>query len=163
MRYIFIILFSILSVSSFAQHGVVTDFKENHETALSLYFYPSTLRMINVERNPEFDDMIKEIKKARFFKLDSGKVTGEDLRALADELADAGFEEIMFIKNKQMDVRVWGLEKGNPQMVIISKSNEELMLLEVDGMINIAKIPKLAETFNQNAFLDVLNLNQKQN
>ena len=76
---------------------------------------------------------------------------------------DAGFEEVMFFKNKQMDVRVWGLEKRKPEMVIISRSNEEIMLLELEGMINIAKIPKLTETFNQNAFLDILNLNQKKN
>ena len=163
MKYSLLTFYCILSICGFAQQSVVTDFKENHETALSLYFYPSTLRMINIERNPEFDDMIREVKKARFFKLDSGAVTGEDLKNLYSELHDAGFEEVMFFKNKQMDVRVWGLEKRKPEMVIISRSNEEIMLLELEGMINIAKIPKLTETFNQNAFLDILNLNQKKN
>jgi len=163
MKYVLLTFYCILSLSSFAQHGVVTDFKENHETALSLYFYPSTLRMVNIERNPEFDEMIREVKKARFFKMDSGAVSADDLKKLADDLIGAGFEEVMFIKNKEMDVRVWGLERRKPELVIISKSNEDMMVLELEGMINIAKIPELTETFNQNAFLDVLNLNQKQN
>jgi len=64
---------------------------------------------------------------------------------------------------KDLNVRVWGIEKTNPEFVIISRSNEELMLLEISGMINIAKIPKLAENFNENAFLDILNFNRKNN
>ena len=158
MRYRFFFLFIILSTFSFAQSIVVTEFKENHNTGLSLYLYPSTLRMINIERNQEFDEMIREIKKARFFKMDSGAVSKTDLSKLAKDLKNIGFEEVMFIKNKDADIRVWGKQKRNPELVIISKSDEELMLLEINGMINIAKIPKLTQTFNRSGFLDVLNL-----
>jgi hypothetical protein len=158
MKYRFLVFFIILSSLSFAQSNVVTDFKENHETALSLYFYPSTLRMINIERNLEFDEMIREIKKARFFKMDSGAVSKADLSKLEKDLTNIGFEEVMFIKNKDTDIRVWGLDKRNPELVIISKSDEELMLLEINGMLNIAKIPKLTQTFNRSGFLEVLNL-----
>jgi hypothetical protein len=35
------------------------------------------------------------------------------------------------------------------------------MLLEVEGMINVAKIPKIMDSFNENAFLNVLDLNGK--
>lgn len=158
MKYNFLILFIFFSITCIAQSSVVTNFKENHETALSLYFYPSTLRMINIERNVEFDEMISDIKKARFFKLDSGVVSKDDLARLEKDLTNEGFEEVMFMKSKDMDLRVWGLEKRNPELVILSKSNEELMLLEINGMINIAKIPKLTQTFNQDGFIDILNL-----
>ena len=163
MKIVFTFLLTIFSLSSNAQNSVVTDFKENHATTLSLYFYPSTLRMVNIERNPEFDEMIREIKKARFFKMDSGAVSQNDLKELSAKLINEGFEEVMFVKNKDMDIRVWGIENINPELIIISKAEEEVILLEINGMINIAKIPKLAETFNQNAFLDVLKLNQNNN
>lgn len=158
MKHNFLILFIFLSFTCIAQSSVVTDFKENHETALSLYFYPSTLRMINIERNTEFDEMISEIKKARFFKMDSGVVSKDDLSRLEKDLTKEGFEEVMFMKNKDMDLRVWGLGRRNPELVILLKSGEELMLLEINGMINIAKIPKLTQTFNQKGFIDILNL-----
>ena len=163
MRIILSLFLTIFSLSSYAQNSAVTDFKENHETALSLYFYPSTLRMVNIEQNPEFNEMIRQVKKARFFRMDSGTVSKDDLNNLVSELTEDGFEEVMFVKNKNMDLKVWGLETKNPELVIISKSDEELMLLEINGMINIAKIPKLAETFNQNSFLDILKLNKKNN
>ena len=163
MRIILSLLLTIYSLSSYAQNSAVTDFKENHETALSLYFYPSTLRMVNIEQNPEFNEMIRQVKKARFFRMDSGSVSKDDLNNLVSELTEDGFEEVMFVKNKNMDLKVWGLETKNPELIIISKSDEELMLLEINGMINIAKIPKLAETFNQNSFLDILKLNKKNN
>ena len=163
MKYTILFFLIFFPLACFAQNSVVTDFKENHATALSLYFYPSTLRMINVERNHEFDEMIREIKKARFFKMDSGSVSQNDLISLSEKLMNEGFEEVMFLKNKDLNVRVWGIDKRNPEFVIISRSNEELMLLEISGMINIAKIPKLAENFNENAFLDILNFNRKNN
>lgn len=163
MKFVFFLLLLLSANPGLSQSSTVTDFKENHGTALSLYFYPSTLRMLNLDRNKEFDDMIREIKKARFFKMDSGAVNNEDLSKLESELRKEGFEEVMFMKSKDMDVKVWGIEKRNPAMVILSKSGEEVMLLEVNGMINITKIPKLTETFNQNSFLDVLNLNAKRN
>jgi len=158
MKYSLLIVFLFQSLISLAQNSVVTDFKESHSTALSLYFYPSTLRMVNLERNEEFDEMIREVKKARFFKMDSAAVSNDDLKQLSSELTEDGFEEIMFLKNREMDIRVWGLEKRIPETIIISKSGYEVMLLEVNGMINVAKIPKIMESFSENSFLDVLNL-----
>jgi hypothetical protein len=158
MKYILLVISFFTATLCFAQNSIVTEFKENHKTSLSLYFYPSTLRMINIERNQEFDEMISEIKKARFFKMDSGSVSKEDLSGLEKNLKNEGFEEVMFVKNKDMDLRVWGLEKRNPELVIFSKSDDELMLLEINGMINVAKIPKLTQTFNQEGFIDILNL-----
>jgi hypothetical protein len=117
--------------------------------------------MINLEKNSEFDEMIRGIKKARFFKMDSGQVSKDDLQKLTEELSEQGFEEIMFIKNREMDLQVWGMEKRTPETVIISKNNNEVFLVEVNGMINIAKIPKLTEAFNESAFLDVMNLKGK--
>ena len=161
MRHTFLVIFLLISFNCIAQNRVVTDFIENHSAALSLYFYPSTLRMINLERNVEFDEMIRGIKKARFFRLDSGQVTKDDLLKFRDELSGHGFEEIMMVKNKELDMQVWGIEKRTPQTVVISKNDNEVYLVEVDGMINIAKIPKLTETLNKNAFLDVMNLKGK--
>ncbi len=163
MRKTFLFIFLIISFSSFAQNCAVTDFRDRHATALSLYFYPSTLRMLNLDRSKDFDDMIRDIRKARFFKMDSGAVTPHDLQKFTGELSTQGFEEVMFIKNKQMDLQVWALEKKHPEVIVISKSEEDVMLLEVIGMINIAKIPGLVEKFRQNAFLDVMNLNEKKN
>jgi hypothetical protein len=163
MRKALVFTLLIISFSSFAQNSAVTDFKDLHATALSLYFYPSTLRMVNLERSKDFDDMIRDIRKARFFKMDSGAVTSHDLQKFTGELSALGFEEIMFIKNREMDLQVWALEKRHPEMIFISKSEEDVLLLEVIGMINIAKIPGLIEKFRQNAFLDVLNLNEKKN
>ncbi len=161
MKFKLFILFLSLSYACFAQSSVITDFKEDHDLAFSLYFYPSTLRMINIERNVEYDEMIREIKKARFFKLDSGAISKTELNNLMTDIVNEGFEEVMFMKNKDTDVRVWGKENSSPELIIISKSNEELMLLEINGMINVVKIPKLAQTFNRNGFLDVLNLTGK--
>lgn len=163
MRKVLFFTFLIISFGTFAQNSAVTDFKDRHARELSLHFYPSTLRMVNLDRSKDFDEMIRGIQKARFFKMDSGAVSSDDLQKFTNELSTLGFEEMMFIKNKNMDLQVWALEKKHPETIVISKSEAHVMLLEVTGMINIAKIPGLAESFRENAFLDVLNLNEKKN
>jgi hypothetical protein len=153
----------ILSIPYFAfsQNSAVTQFQETHGTALSLYFYPSTLRMVNLERNPQFDEMIRHVKKARFYNLDTGTVAPEDIGRLAGQLAASGFEQLMFMKSEEMDIQSWGIEAKEPETIMISQTGHEVMILEIVGMVNIAKVPKLMDTFDDNAFLDVLNLNQK--
>jgi hypothetical protein len=161
MRNAFLFILLFLSINCLAQNSAVTEFKENHGAALSLYFYPSTLRMINLERNQEFDAMIRHVKKARFFRMDSAAVTPEDLRKLTTTLSEDGFEEMMTVKNKEMDLSIWGLNQRIPETVVISKNGYDVMLLEVEGMINVAKLPRIMESFNENAFLNVLDLNSK--
>ena len=119
--------------------------------------------MINLQHNEEYNEMIRDIKKARFFKLDSGAVTATELSTLSQNLMNLGYEELMVIKSKGNDITVLGLEKSTPEVVVISRNGVECMMLEVTGMINIAKIPKLVDAFNSGGFLDVLNLNDKKN
>ncbi|MDZ7608659.1 MAG: DUF4252 domain-containing protein [Cyclobacteriaceae bacterium] len=164
MRFILTLAFLLIfSALVNAQSSAVTEFKDNHETSLAMYFYPSTLRMINLNQNLEFNEMIREIKKARFFRLDSGAVTPSELSALSESLIKSGYEEMMVMKSPDIDIAVLGLEKHIPEFVVISRKGDECMLLEVAGILNIAKIPKLMDAFNNGGFLDVLNLKNKKN
>lgn len=159
-----LLLFSLLILAAgCTKQNAVSDFVQDRDMARSLYFYPSTLRMINIDRNPEYDEMIEGIKLARYFILDSAQVLNADIPNLITELTNDGFEEVMYIKNKDTNIQVMALEKETPEFVILSKSDEEITLLEVVGMINVAKIPKLSQTFTTNGFLDVLNLDGKNN
>lgn len=161
IRIIVILIF--LGIQVQAQSEVVTDFVKNHDTSLSLYFYPSTLRMININRNPEFDEMIRKVKKARFYRLDESAVGGEDLKLFSQSMDDHGFEELMMVQGKDMNIRIWGNDDRVPKIITLAKTEDGISIIEVDGVINIAKIPKLAEAFSQNQFLDVLQLNKQNN
>jgi hypothetical protein len=154
-------VFLLLPMMLSAQNHILTEFVELHKPGLTLHFYPSTLRMVNLERNPQFDEMIRHVKKARFYNLDTGTVAPEDIGRLAGQLAASGFEQLMFMKSEEMDIQLWGIEAKEPETIMISQTGHEVMILEIVGMVNIAKVPKLMDTFDDNAFLDVLNLNQK--
>jgi len=159
-----LLLFSLLILAAgCTKQNAVSDFVQDRDMALSLYFYPSTLRMINIDRNTEYDEMIKGIKQARYFMLDSAQVLNADIPKLIAELTNDGFEEVMYIKNKDTNIQVMALEKETPEFVILSVTDQEVTLLEVIGMINVAKIPKLTQTFSKNGFLDVINLTSKKN
>lgn len=161
MKYRLLLFSMLILAAGCTKQNAVSDFVQDRDMALSLYFYPSTLRMINIDRNVEYDEMIEGIKLARYFMLDSAQVLNADIPMLITELTNDGFEEVMYIKNKDTDIQVMALEKETPEFVILSKSDEEITVLEVVGLINVAKLPKLTQTFSEDGFLDVFNLKSR--
>jgi hypothetical protein len=163
MRYKFLFFILLISIVACKEQNAVSEFAENNENAFKLYFYPSTLRMINIDQNPEYNSMIKEVKQARYFRLDSAQLAAANILELKSGLKQEGFEEVMSLQNKNNNIKVLALDKKIPEFVVLSESENELMLLEIQGMINVAKVPKLYQSFQSNAFLDVLNLKEKKN
>ncbi|NJN25407.1 MAG: DUF4252 domain-containing protein [Cyclobacteriaceae bacterium] len=161
MKYRLYLFLFIVFATSCKQQSVVTDFLEDRQTGLQLYFYPSTLRMVNIEKNPDYDAMIKGVEQARFVRLDSGQFTGIEIAGLLTDLRQAGYEEVLSYRAKDQDITIMALEQSVPTFVALSQAGHECMLLEMQGMINVATIPGFLQTFNGNGFIDVLNLNDK--
>ena len=152
-------LFVVVSCSS-DNHLLVADFVASRETSLELYLYPSTIRMLNLGRNQDFDEIVKDIRKARIFKLDSGTVSPMDLRQLSDVLKQKGYDDLLTFQRNDLDLQVLSLEKPVPEFLIISMQKGSCLLVEIEGLINVARIPKLVDSFEKNAYLDILHLTE---
>ena len=59
-----------ITVPLFAQEQPLKDFAEDRKE-LKLCFYPSTLRMVNLADNPDFNDLVSGIEKLLIYNLDS--------------------------------------------------------------------------------------------
>ena len=158
MKYKILIFFLLFLSASCQQKDPLNDFLEDRNTGLILHFYPSTLRMINIDQNEEYNKMIREVEKARFIRLDSGQFTKEEISELITSLQSEGYEEVMSFRDKKQDISVLAMEKKIPEFVMLSRAPDQVMILEMKGMVNVAKIPKLTQTFSENGFLNVLDL-----
>lgn len=123
---------------------------KDEKTELSLYFYPSTLRMVNLQRNAEFDELIKDIDKLTFLKLDRHAFDHQQFIELVQKLEQKEkMEEYIVVEGKDQKLYVLGRE--NPAATIgLAYFQKEYYAMDVAGEIQIKNLPKLYEQLSQN-------------
>ena len=154
---IFLIIFSTLFFSGCHQKDSITTFRENHPIDLVLAFYPSTLRMVNLAKNEDYNQLIKDVEKGRYFKVNKEHVTRQAIDTLARGLLEEGYEEVMTVKGND-NMAVFALEHQPPVMTIIAETEEAYIIVQVEGMIRIAQLPKLLNSFNDESFLNIFSM-----
>lgn len=136
----------------------ITRFGEENETDRQYVVYPSTLRMVNLEHNEEYDELVNEFRKGQFFSLSNNKENSSLVKDLENDLILEGFEEAMMYKSGDQDVTVYICERKIPRIAAILKSDSIFNIIQVEGLINIAKIPKLMEDFDESDYINVLDV-----
>ncbi len=160
-RFCFIIL-SLILLAGCSEKDRLKEFTEKHHPEQSFFFYPSTLRMVNLKNNQDFNDMIREMEKGKYFSYPIDDQISSELKTLERELIENDYEEILEIKNKEINARVFLLEKKTPVLIAFIRNSETISVLELEGMINPVKIPKLMENFNDEEFLNIFNIGNRQ-
>lgn len=134
---------------SFGQTKLVTNLKEDRLTDLSLYFYPSTLRMVNLDNNEEFNRLIQDIEKLIFFKM-NGKFETIDLYNLIRDLqSEESFEEYVVVDGPKRKFYLLGREKPT-ETVGIALMNDEHYVFDIAGSLELKEIPKLYQYISEN-------------
>lgn len=147
----FIMLFGTVA-SLKAQSELFKSLKDKYEIAAELYFYASTLRMINISRDPNFDEMVEDIEKMTFYQIKEFPV--KEMRAISKEFKEEeGFEELMTVESKEQTLYVLG--KSDEEFVALLKNEEAVLAIDLQGMIRIDKIPELINSLNADNFLNV--------
>jgi len=152
-----ILLFSLslmTSISSPAQSKLFASLQDSPSLDTELYFYASTLRMINIQRNPGFDEMVKDIRRMKFFKLRDYKIN--EIRELAGQFKEEGFEELMTMEGK--DETFYILGRSDDEFISLVKAEGDMIAVSLEGKIGVHKIPELIESLNADNFLDVFEI-----
>lgn len=145
------------------QCSTVTDLKKDNLTDLSLYFYPSTLRMANLDNNEEFNRLIQDIEKLIFYKMNR-KFETIDLYNMVNQLQSKdAFEEYVVLDGPNKKFYLLGREKPT-ETIGLALMNDEHYVFDIAGSLELKEIPKLYEyianndsTF-QNKFSQLLDL-----
>lgn len=141
------------------QEDLFKDFAENHKER-AFCFYPSTLRMLNISGNPEFNEMVNNIDKLLVYKLDS--ISGADklYAKMIDDYKSNGFEEFVFIEGGGNDMYLLGSpQEEDKEFVGIVVNDEFSLAFFLKGDIGWEQIPKMISSFQEGDFINVLDLN----
>jgi uncharacterized protein DUF4252 len=149
MRIILPILLLMSSLLGQAQSKVMRHLADDYPDAFVLMFYHSSLNMLNIDDDPDFARMIRDIDRIKVLRIDkeADNFTGDALTSLKSELRDRGFEELMIIKSKGYDIGVYINEDDDEIEGFFLLMNEENNFTAIDvlGSMAVGDISLLVE------------------
>jgi hypothetical protein len=152
MRTIIVLAFLSILISC-SRKDSITRFGEENKMDRQYYLYPSTLRMVNLEKDEEYYDMVEGFKKGVFYSLSSTPENSALVKKLQHDLIKEGYEEAMQYRSGEQNVTVYVWDKKTPKIAAILKSDSTFNVMQMEGMIHIVKIPELLESFDKADFI----------
>lgn len=144
-----------------AQEQPLKDYADKHNE-LKLCFYPSTLRMINIAKNPDYYELVNGIEKLLVYTLDSTAKADQSYNEIITSYQKLGFEEYASAYGGETNFFLYGKEKEKDnQFVGVFKNDEQVMAFYMHGNIAWQSIPKLMQSFQKDDMINIFNLNEK--
>lgn len=144
-RSILILSLIVFSTLGFAQSKVIEQLKVDNRTDASLYFYPSTLRMINLQHNEEFNELVRDIKRMIFLKFNRNHFDQiKFMNAILELQQEESMEEYIVIDGKEQKLYLLGKESP-ASTVAMAYFQDEYYAFDITGSISLSELPKLYE------------------
>ena len=131
------------------QSKVMRDLADDFPDAFVLMIYHSSLNMLNVDDDPDFARMIRDIEKIKVLRVDKEEdnFTTEALSELKETLDDRGFEKLMTVKSKDYDIGVYINEDDGEieGYFLLMDEDENFTAIDVLGSMAVGDISQLVD------------------
>lgn len=150
-----------LSQPLLAQESMLKDYAENHHRG-SYCLYPSTLRMINLTKDDDFDEMASSFEKFLIYELDSVSAIDQSFKPMLNEYLSEGFEEYMYIIGDGNFTMIYGKEKRVNELVGVVGLEDQMFAFFLKGNVAWQKIPTMINSLSENDIFNLLDLRNKE-
>ena len=150
-----ITLLALMGSSLFinAQSKLMRELSDTYPDAFVLMFYHSTLNMLNIDDDPDFARMIHDIDKIKVLRINKKEenFTDESLVKLKSTITDKGYENLMVIKSKEMDIGVFILEDDNEieGFFLLMDEDEYFWAIDLLGSMQVGDIGQLVSKIKE--------------
>ncbi len=131
----------------YGQSKSVTHFRSDFKENSNVFFYSSTLKMLNSENNPEFAEILKDIDEIRVLNYSKPEQNFDfdDVAKLKQDLKDEGYDNLMMIRNKENGIDLFKREKRGKTVgfVAVVENDDTLVLIDLSGNIDMDKFMEL--------------------
>ncbi len=142
-----------------AQEQPLKDFAEDRKES-KFCFYPSTLRMVNLANNPDFDDLVSGIEKLLIYSLDSATRAEKSYKQIISIYQELNFEEYASAYGGGLNFYVYGKEnKKETEYIGVVKQDDLLTAFYMRGQIAMNKIPHLIQSMSEGDFINPFDFN----
>jgi hypothetical protein len=112
-----------------------------------MFFYSSTLKMLNTESNAELADLISDIEEIRILNYDKQKqqLTPEYIAGLKKALSDEDYNTLMMMNEKGNAINLYSREKKGKTVgfVALVENGGSLTVIDLVGSIDVKKFMQL--------------------
>ena len=146
-RYFLPVLLLVCTQFVSAQSKSISRFRADHPENTNMFFYSSTLKMLNTENVPEFADLIKDIEEIRILNYDKEKqhLSSEYITGLKKALAGEDYNNLMMMNEKGNAINLYSREKHGKTVgfVALVEDKGSLTLIDLVGSIDVKKFMQL--------------------
>ncbi len=140
-----IILFLFCCTVGTAQSKTLQELKDSNHVQLGFYFTPSTLRMLNLQKDTAYDDMIKGVEKLSFLIMRPETFSVDTYFATVDKLmSKENYEEYIIWDGNGDELQVFG-KPNSKEMIGLAKYQDQMYIFDLKGTIDLMKIPDIYE------------------
>jgi hypothetical protein len=150
-----------------AQCITIENWSQNKDGIRTLCFYPTTLRMVNVNRDKGFNEMVKDIKKLKIMLVDVKKANfkKEDVSTLTKGIRAELFKDMIQFQRGKQSIYIFVKEVKEKPVAFsgIIFSDDQLILIDLKGWLSPASIRQIIEgKMNFGAVSKIIDLTGKQ-
>lgn len=147
MKKLLTLVLIALPLLTVAQSKTTKSLQEKYDDAFGLFFYNNTLNMLNQTDDEDFAELIKDIDKMKFLRIDrkANKIEQSEIKDLIADYKDEDFEDLMTMRHEGMNVQVYiqeddGVTTG---LVFVMTDDESLSVLDVKGKVPMNQLANL--------------------
>lgn len=125
------------------QSKSITHFRSDFKEDFNVFFYSSTLKMLNKDNDPELAAILDEIEEIKVLNYNKQQPAfkADDLTALKNALDKESYKNIMMVKENGNSIQIYNREKKGKTygFVAIIENTQSLVLIDLIGSIDIQK------------------------
>lgn len=148
-----------LSLDLTAQEQPLKDFAEDRREN-KFCFYPSTLRMLNLTQNPDFDEMVSGIQKLLIYTLDSTSRADKTYKELISTYQELEYEEYASAYGGDLNFYIYGKEqRSETEYIGVIRQEDMLTAFYLKGQIAMNKLPDLMQSMGEGDIFNPFDFN----
>jgi len=149
MRKSVFFLLMLIAMSSYGQSKSITRFRSDFKENSNMFFYSSTLKMLNTENNPELAEMLDDIEEIRVlnYEKNAQKFNSSDISGLKNSLKEEDYNIIMTMNENGNSITLYNREKRGKTVgfVAMVENSKSLVLIDLIGSIDVKKFLELKQ------------------
>ena len=157
---LFVLIIIFLTFSSCSHNHISKEYiikKHLDKNTSSQFIYPiclysSTLRMINISNNNEFNELVNNIEKVLIYNLDSIDIAEGTNKIVIEEYKTNGFDELITVTGPQT---IYLLNKKNEYVGSVQIPDHTLCFY-IKGKLPFNKLLQFIQTFDSQEFSSVI-------
>lgn len=155
----FCISLGLISLQSlFAQESILKAYAQGHSSR-KLAFYPSTLRMLNLQKNEEYNAVVNDIEKLLVYVMDSASTATQYYQQIPEAYLLADFDEYISVSGGKLTLTLLGKEQsGTNNLTGYFVQNDRAIAFYLTGSIPFEKVYQLIQSIREEDFINPLNL-----